>query len=231
MSLYEGSIYMSEVLKEENLDKSMREMVLQDIRREIFTGIIKPGDHLVETTIAVRLGVSRTPVREALRQLESEGLAVNIPRRGTIVKGVCYEDAAEIYDIREVLEGLAVRAACLNISRLQIRNLREITENMEKLIDTDNQNEYVKAHDKYNRIIIEASNNKRLLKQLESIHEYLKSLRLVSLMGKERKKLALQEHINIINAIEAGDEEKAEAIARNHVRNAKKSFEEYVVNK
>lgn len=223
---------MNDIIKdsEENYEKSMREIVLQQLRKDIFTRVVKPGDRLIETAIASKLGVSRTPVREALRQLESEGLAVNIPRKGTIVKGICYEDAAEIYDIREVLEGLAVRSACLNISRMQIRRLKEITQYMRKLIDSGNEETYVKVHDEYNKIILEASNNKRLLAQLESIHEYLKSLRLVSLMTKERKELALKEHLDIVMAIEEGDENKAEIIARNHVRNAKKSFEDSLKN-
>ncbi|MDU1412634.1 MAG: GntR family transcriptional regulator [Clostridium sp.] len=223
---------MNDIIKdsEENYEKSMREIVLQQLRKDIFTRVVKPGDRLIETAIASKLGVSRTPVREALRQLESEGLAVNIPRKGTIVKGICYEDAAEIYDIREVLEGLAVRSACLNISRMQIRRLKEITQFMRKLIDSGNEETYVKVHDEYNKIILEASNNKRLLAQLESIHEYLKSLRLVSLMTKERKELALKEHLDIVMAIEEGDENKAEIIARNHVRNAKKSFEDSLKN-
>ena len=223
---------MNDIIKdsEENYEKSMREIVLQQLRKDIFTRVVKPGDRLIETAIASKLGVSRTPVREALRQLESEGLAVNIPRKGTIVKGICYEDAAEIYDIREVLEGLAVRSACLNISRMQIRRLKEITQYMRKLIDSGNEDTYVKVHDEYNKIILEASNNKRLLAQLESIHEYLKSLRLVSLMTKERKELALKEHLDLVMAIEEGDENKAEIIARNHVRNAKKSFEDSLKN-
>lgn len=223
---------MNDIIKdsEENYEKSMREIVLQQLRKDIFMRVVKPGDRLIETAIASKLGVSRTPVREALRQLESEGLAVNIPRKGTIVKGICYEDAAEIYDIREVLEGLAVRSACLNISRMQIRRLKEITQYMRKLIDSGNEETYVKVHDEYNKIILEASNNKRLLAQLESIHEYLKSLRLVSLMTKERKELALKEHLDIVMAIEEGDENKAEIIARNHVKNAKKSFEDSLKN-
>ena len=114
--------------------KSIREVVLQELRTAIFTGDIKPGDRLVENNIAIAMGVSRTPVREALRQLESEGLAINIPRKGTVVKGICIEDAIEIYDIREVLEGLVIRGACLHISRIEIRELKEIIEDMKNLL-------------------------------------------------------------------------------------------------
>ncbi|WP_346867967.1 GntR family transcriptional regulator [Clostridium sp. UBA1353] len=222
---------MSSILKnlDDGKEKSIREIVLKELRTAIFTGDINPGDRLIENNIATAMGVSRTPVREALRQLESEGLAVNIPRKGTIVKGICIEDAIEIYDIREVLEGLAVRGACMHISRIEIRELREIIENMKKLIDTNEEKEYVEVHNRFNKIILDACHNKRLISQMEYIYEYLQSLRKISLMTKERKLDALKEHIEIVDAIEVGDEELAEERARDHVTRAKKSFQNAVV--
>ena len=180
---------------DETCGKSMRELVLGELRNAIFIGHIKPGDRLVETTIANAMGISRTPVREALRQLESEGLAINIPRKGTIVKGICVEDAREIYEIREVLEGLAARGACLHISRMEIRELRRIIREMEHSIKVGDEEKYVNVHNLFNRIIIDSSKNKRLIDQMESIYEYLKSLRRISLFTDERKMEALKEHI------------------------------------
>ncbi len=222
---------MSSILKnlDDGKEKSIREIVLKELRTAIFTGDINTGDRLIENNIATAMGVSRTPVREALRQLESEGLAVNIPRKGTIVKGICIEDAIEIYDIREVLEGLAVRGACMHISRIEIRELREIIENMKKLIDTNEEKEYVEVHNRFNKIILDACHNKRLISQMEYIYEYLQSLRKISLMTKERKLDALKEHIEIVDAIEVGDEQLAEERARDHVTRAKKSFQNAVV--
>ncbi len=211
---------------DENSGKSMRELVLTELRNAIFTRSIKPGDRLVETSIANSMGISRTPVREALRQLESEGLAINIPRKGTIVKGICVEDAKEIYDIREVLEGLAAKGACLHISRIEIRELRQIIREMDQCIKNDDEERYVDVHNRYNRIIIDACKNKRLIDQMESIYEYLKSLRRISLLTAERKLDALREHIEIVDAIELGNEEDAERLTRTHVRRAKKSFKE-----
>ena len=153
--------------------KPIREIVLHELRNAIFENKLKQGDRLVENIIASSMGVSRTPVREALRQLEIEGLAINVPRKGTIVTGIAIEDAMEIYDLREVLEGLAVRNACLNISRLEIRRLKEIIAFMEEDIDSK---EYEDIHKEFNEIILKASKNKRLVSQLENIYEYLKSL-------------------------------------------------------
>ncbi|SCH52976.1 MULTISPECIES: GntR family transcriptional regulator [unclassified Romboutsia] len=204
--------------------RPIREVVLDEIRSAIFENKIKPGDRLVENVIASSMGISRTPVREALRQLEIEGLAVNIPRRGTLVKGISKEDAMEIYDLREVLEGLAVRLACLNISRREINRLKEIIDIMKETMNEENYDEYMKAHTEYNDIIMSASKNKRLLSQIENIYEYLKSLRKVGLHAIEKRSDILEEHIKIVQAIDKGNEYLAEEEARKHVRNAKKRF-------
>lgn len=213
---------------DETCGKSMRELVLGELRNAIFMGHIKPGDRLVETTVANSMGISRTPVREALRQLESEGLAINIPRKGTIVKGICVDDANEIYEIREVLEGLAARGACLHISRVEIRELRQIIREMDQCIKNNQEEAYVHVHNRFNRIIIDSCKNKRLIDQMESIYEYLKSLRRISLLSDERKREALKEHIEIVNAIENGDEDEAEILTRKHIRSARKSFQEAI---
>ncbi len=179
---------------------------------------------MIENFIAESMGVSRTPVREALRQLEIEGLAINVPRKGTLVKGISKEDAIEIYQIREVLEGLVERLACLHITRLEIRRLQDILELMEKSINAKNDIDYKKAHNEYNEILLTASKNKRLIERLENIYDYLKCLRRISLLTTQRRLDALKEHYDIVNAIELGDEELAEKVARIHVDNAKKAF-------
>lgn len=204
--------------------RPIREIVLESLREAIFDGRLKEGDRLVETNIAEIMGVSRTPVREALRQLELEGLAVNIPRRGTVVKGISMEDAVEIYDMREVLEGLAVRLACLNISRGQLLCLKQVVNDMEECIQHDDRNQYNKLHNEFNMIIIQASNNKRLVENMEHIYEYLTNLRNVSLENFQGRKEALKEHREVLDALEKGDENLAESLTRQHVKNAKNRF-------
>ncbi|NSJ92560.1 FCD domain-containing protein, partial [Coprococcus sp. MSK.21.13] len=140
------------------------------------------------------------------------------------VKGISKEDIMEIYDIREVLEGLAVRGACLNISRKEIFRLKEIIEIMRKSINENDTDKYIKSHNEYNRIILDASKNKRLVSNLEYIYEYLKSMRKVTLSNEVRREKALLEHNSIVEAIEKGDEVLAEKLARDHVINAKNAF-------
>lgn len=217
---------MKEIFKkiDANDPRPAREIILEELRSAIFDKKLKEGDRLVENNIAKSMGVSRTPVREALRQLEIEGLAINIARKGTLVKGISKEDIMEIYDIREVLEGLAVRGACLNISRKEIFRLKEIIEIMRKSINENDTDKYIKSHNEYNRIILDASKNKRLVSNLEYIYEYLKSMRKVTLSNEARKEKALLEHNSIVEAIEKGDEVLAEKLARDHVINAKNAF-------
>ena len=217
---------MKEIFKkiDANDPRLAREIILEELRAAIFDKKLKEGDRLVENNIAKSMGVSRTPVREALRQLEIEGLAINIARKGTLVKGISKEDIMEIYDIREVLEGLAVRGACLNISRKEIFRLKEIIKIMRKSINENDTDKYIKSHNEYNRIILDASKNKRLVSNLEYIYEYLKSMRKVTLSNEVRREKALLEHNSIVEAIEKGDEVLAEKLARDHVINAKNAF-------
>ncbi|WP_027626114.1 GntR family transcriptional regulator [Clostridium lundense] len=217
---------MDQIFKkiDDNDSRPSREIILEELRCAILDKKLKPGDRLVENNIAKSMGVSRTPVREALRQLEIEGLAINIARKGTLVKGISKKDAVEIYEIREVLEGLAVRNACLNISRIEILRLKEIINEMRTCIDNNDNESYIKSHNEYNEIILNASKNKRLIVNLKSIYEYLKSMRKVSLSYKIRREKALLEHSNIVEAIAKGDEALAERLSREHVVNAKNAF-------
>jgi len=222
---------MEVITLEEFLDKidgkderPIREIVLDNLRKAIFNNKLKPGDRLVETTIAEAMGISRTPVREALRQLELEGLATNVPRKGTVVNGISMEDALEMYDIREVLEGLAARLTCNNISRKNINTLKEIISNMEKCIGIHRREELFEMNNQWNDMLMVQSQNKILTQDMKELHDHLRRFRLLTLYDEELQKEAVEEYKTIIKAIEVGDDKKAEEYAREHVRRAKKRF-------
>ncbi|MEW8955264.1 GntR family transcriptional regulator [Clostridium sp.] len=204
--------------------RPIRQIVLENLRVSILSGKLKAGDRLIETAVAEAMGVSRTPVREALRQLELEGLADNMPRKGTIVRGMPKEEALDIYDLRAIMEGLATKLCCINISRKEISELRDIIEDMEKALINKDTDRFISIHSRWNEVIINASRNKYLIKSIQQIYEYLLMLRTVSLYSDESKTVALKEHKEILEAIEVGDEELSEALARRHVENAKKRF-------
>lgn len=204
--------------------RPMREIAFQKLRKAIFDGQIKKGDHLVESVIAEKMNVSRTPVREALRQLEIEGLVLNVPRKGAIVQGITREDAVDIYDLREVLEGLMARTACQNITENDINRLKEIIKLMEASIQQEKYECLLELHKEYNTIILNSSRNKRLQATMKNIYEYLISLRSISLYHESRKIVALEEHKQIVHALENRDEEAAEIATRTHIRKAKEAF-------
>jgi DNA-binding GntR family transcriptional regulator len=208
--------------KIENTDlRPIREIVLERLRKAIIEGRLEPGDRLVETTIADNMGVSRTPVREAFRQLEIEGLAENLPRKGTIVKGISKKDILEIYEIREMLEGLGARLACSHISLSQIDELKEKILKMEELIDSQDSTGYWNLHGEFHNIILSISGNRRLLDQMKQINEYLASLRKLTLVMDKRRRGAMEEHKRLIKAFEERDEMLAENIGREHVVNGR----------
>lgn len=204
--------------------RPIREIVYEELRKAIFDGRIKKGEHLVESIIGEEMEVSRTPVREALRQLEAEGLVSNVPRRGAIVQGITKEDAVEIYDLREVLEGLVVRLACKNITDEDIIRLKDILKKMEETISKKDDESYLNIHGDFNTIIFNRANSKRLQSLMTNIYDYLASLRSISLQKEDRRISALEEHRQIVYALEKRDEEAVEKLAREHVRKAKEAF-------
>lgn len=208
--------------------RPIREIVFERLRKAIIDGSFKQGDRLIETVVAEDMGVSRTPVREAFRQLEIEGLAENLPRKGTVVKGISKKDVIEIYEIREMLEGLEVRLACSKISAKQIADLQDKIVKMEKCINNRNTAEYWRLHGEFNDIILYASANQRLIDQMRQIYEYLARLRSSTLVMDNRRYQALDEHKAIIKAFRKKDERLAEKVGRAHVVNAKNFLTEKI---
>jgi len=204
--------------------RPMRDIVYEHLRKAIMDQILKRGDHLVENTIAEKMNISRTPVREALRQLESEGLVVHMPRRGTIVQGITREDAIDIYDIREVLEGLVVRRACEERDDDDVDRLHLCISQMEIAIEQQTHDELMRLHREFNNMILIIGRSKRLTGIMKHLYEYLISLRTISLESVERQKIALEEHREIVKAIEESNPEVGETLARKHVRKARAAF-------
>ena len=201
--------------------RPIRDIVFERLRMAIIGGSLEKGERLVETFIAENMGVSRTPVREAFRQLEVEGLAENIPRRGTVVKGISKKDVIEIYQIREMLEGLEFRLASNNISELQIIQLKEIISKMEKSIINDDMTEYCRLHEEFHKIVLYSCGNSRLIDQMKQIYEYLSRIREATLVMNKRSRKDMVEHKEIIDVLEKRDEMLAERIGRYHTRKCK----------
>ncbi len=215
-------------LTREVTDKySLRGRVFSKIRDDILNGRYEDHEELKEIRIGNELGVSRTPVREALRQLELEGLVQIIPNRGAFVTSISAKDISDIYQIRALLEGLCARWATENITKEQLEAMEEnvyLAEfhcakgHLEQMTELDNQ---------FHHIIYEASASKMLEHILVDYHEYVKRVRYKTLSSTERSTASNKEHRAIMEAMRAGKADLAERLANEHMKNA---FENIIRN-
>lgn len=208
---------------EDYKDRSLRGRVFQKIREDILRGAYKEHDELKEISIGEKLGVSRTPVREALRQLELEGLVTIIPNKGAYVTGISNKDVRDIYMIRSHLEGMCARWATENITDEQIEELEEIILLSEFHLQkkTGAQAEQVAELDsKFHGILYQASNSRILEHVLSDFHKYVQVSRTASVEAKTRAQKSIEEHREILEAIKAKDGDLAEKLAHEHILKA-----------
>lgn len=203
---------------------SLREKVFSIIEDDILNGRRADGEALKEAQLSDELGVSRTPVREAIRQLELEGLVRVVPNKGAVVQAIKACDVDDIYAIRMPLEGLCARWAAERISEEAVDDLRQV-------LDLAEFYEKKKAYDKlqvmdsqFHKLLYEASGSHPLKQMLSSLHHYIMRARSLSFSSPKRAKKALKEHRAILEAVAAHDAENAERLATEHIAQAKAYF-------
>ncbi|GAA4332945.1 GntR family transcriptional regulator [Pigmentiphaga soli] len=188
----------------------------QYVRSAIRNGDLAPGTRLRETELAELLGLSRTPVREALGRLESEGLVANEPGRGLIVTELDHGMISELYVMREVLEGTAARLAARHASDVEIATLREIADRDDALRGDA---ERLAANNRYfHETLYRCAHNRYLLKTLNSLQESMALLGPTTLEVPERAATSTGEHQEVVAALEARDPDLAEKLTREHIR-------------
>jgi DNA-binding GntR family transcriptional regulator len=198
------------------------------IRRSIVDGVLKPGERLVEERLAQHLGVSRTPIREALAMLEVEGLVKSIPKKGTIVRTFTREEIRELYELRIVLEGYAARQAAESITREELDQMRKLYDEMEAVIRSDwrldDQVDRVRfltsKNNQFHHVIMRASRNSRLEAILTQIVELPLIFRAFFWYTKEQLSQSNHHHDLLIEALETQDPERAEQIMGVHIAGA-----------
>ena len=206
------------VFSKESTDKySLRGMVFTRLREDILSGKYEAGEELKEIAIGDELGVSRTPVREALRQLELEGLVKIIPNKGAYVSGISNKDIHDIYMIRSYLEGLCARWACENITQEQIDEIEEVIYLSDFHVKKKHFDQIVELDSKFHQLMYEASGSKILSHLLKDYHQYVHSLRKITLSDPERAAHSNAEHLAILEAIRLRDKDKAEKLAHEHI--------------
>ena len=202
------------------MDKySLRGQVFQEIREDILKGKFKENEELREATLGKELGVSRTPVREALRQLELEGLVHIIPNKGAYVTGITEKDVHDIYMTRSMLEGLCARWAAEHISEEQIQEMEEVLLLTEYHLDRGNAEQLAELDGKFHEVLYGASQSRILRHILSDFHKYVQVARKRSVKKEDRAKKYLEEHREILNALRTGDADRAEELAHIHILN------------
>ncbi|MDE7211327.1 MAG: GntR family transcriptional regulator [Lachnospiraceae bacterium] len=208
----------SKEVQQEVTDKySLRGRVFHRLREDILSGKYEKDEELREITIASELGVSRTPVREALRQLELEGLVRIIPNKGAYVTGISAGDIHDIYHIRSYLEGLCARWACEHITQEQLEQLEEIVYLCEFHAKKKHLEQIVELDNRFHEIIYEACNSKMLEHVLRDFHHYVERVRRISLAGENRVENSNKEHMAILEALKQRDGALAEKLAHEHM--------------
>lgn len=200
---------------------SLREKVFSQLEEDIISGKYTAGQKLTESMLSQSLEVSRTPVREAIRQLELEGLVQSIPNKAIIVTGVTKEDIEDIYEIRISIEGLAARRAAQNITEEELEYLKEITDLQEFYTMKQDMKKLVKTDGEFHETIFKASGSKTLKNILSTFHHNLKKARSDSFARPIRAESVLEEHRDIYEALKNRDSIKAEHSMIIHVKNAR----------
>lgn len=204
----------------------IRDSVFSTLRNAILDGKLKPGERLVERDIAEKLGISRTPVREAIRKLEIERLVTHIPRKGVVVSEFTKEDVAEIMAIRTVLEGLICNLAAAKIKGRDLDRLDHILKQIAEEHGKENYKKVNQLHDRFHDIIYKAAESPRLYEQLNTLREYIHKFAQVAYTKPGRIEQALIEHAEIVRALGQHDCEKAEKAAKLHVKKSSVAYME-----
>lgn len=203
---------------------SLSMSVFKKLESSILDGEIKPGENLTEVKLSSVLGVSRTPVREALRMLEQKKLVQITPNKGAIVLGINEKDLDDIYTIRMHIEGLGSRWAAKNITEEQIRTLKEIVELQEFYMMKNSLEQINELDAQFHEKIYEYSDSRTLQNTLSDLHHMIQRYRKISFNSKGRTEKAIKEHRQILEAIMSHDEEAAERLTIDHISNAKENL-------
>lgn len=217
-------------MKESNLQVNMdeflplRDVVFKTLRKGILTGELKPGERLMEIHLANRLGVSRTPIREAIRKLELEGLVTMIPRKGAEVANITEKNLKDVLEVRQALEGLAIELACDRITEEKKLDLRERLDQVEAAVKTGDTSAIASADVAFHDTIVEASGNGRLVQLVSNLGEQMYRYRFEYIKDVTKHSQIMREHRIMYESIMEKDKEKAAQIVKTHIDNQEEAI-------
>ena len=201
----------------------LRDVVFNTLRTSILTGELKPGERLMEIHLADKLGVSRTPIREAIRKLELEGLVTMIPRRGAEVAQITEKNLRDVLEVRRALDALAVELACERITEDELAELKKACENFELETKRGNANQVAQADVELHDIILKASGNERLMQMISKLSQQMYRYRLEYVKDEANYKRLIAEHRVIYEAIRDRDRQTGAEAIKNHIDNQEKA--------
>ena len=202
-----------------NLDnyKPLRDVVFESLRTAILEGKLKSGQRLMEVQLAEQLGVSRTPIREAIRKLELEGLVIMLPRKGAYVADMSFKDLIDVLEIRASLEGLAASLASGRRRDEDIEGLEKLAREFEESVKSGDIEEVLKKDVEFHEYIFSLANNKKLHQIINSLWEQVHRFRVTYVSDYEASLSLVEEHNKILEAIKEGNCELAKIYATEHI--------------
>lgn len=211
--------------------KPLREIVFETLREAIISAVLKPGERLMEIQMAEEMGVSRTPVREAIRKLELEGFVVMVPRKGAYVAGISIKDIADVFEIRAAMEGLAAGLAAERITEEELEQLERILVKIGECVQNNDLEKLIEVDTEFHDTLYKACRNERLVQIVSNLREQIQRARTASLSTPGRSKYALEEHKKIVEAVSERNVELAQMLAREHIENAENAMLDVLNNK
>lgn len=202
----------------------LREVVCETLRDAIRKGVLKPGERLMEIQLADELGVSRTPVREAIRKLELEGYVIMMPRRGTYVANLSIRDVNEVFEIRTSLDSLASGLAAERITDEELEHLQRLLVAIGGYIEQGDMDKIVETDTEFHDLLYTASRNSRLTGIIFNLREQLTRFRTASMSYPGRLRATLEEHRRIVEAIAQGDVKEAQAASEYHMEKSEQTL-------
>ncbi len=197
----------------------LRDVVFNTLRQAILKGELGPGERLMEIQLAERLGVSRTPIREAIRKLELEGLVLMIPRKGAEVARISEKSLRDVLEIRRSLEELAIELACQRMTEDEIDELDRTQEAFRRAVASQDVMLMAETDEAYHDIIYKGTNNNRLVQIINNLREQMYRYRLEYIKDADKRQILLIEHDNILKAIRGRRVAEAKAAMREHIDN------------
>lgn len=210
---------------------SLRDAVYQTLKNGIMTGEFAPGERLLEIPLANQLGVSRTPVREAIKRLEREQFVEISPRCGAKVSGITDKDAVDALEVRVEIERMAVRMAAANSTKEHIRKLKSLNLDMEAAFNRKDIHGIFEADNNIHRLIAEATGNNVLISVMDMLEEHVLRYRVEYIRNIQQYKGLIEEHYEIITAIEKRESDRAEELMTRHIKEQLESIRERIREK